>query len=72
MTLDQIMSEFSGYHVDISLTPGVGMIDIWGCAECGTDDRFHTVDFWKPMKGETVESAIEKLKLKMPKEPKQC
>ena len=40
MTLQEIRDAFPGYHVNISLWPTGGQIELRGCEECGTVD-FH-------------------------------
>ena len=36
LTLAGIREAFPGYHVDVSLFPAGGVIDLRGCEECGT------------------------------------
>ena len=60
-----IKDSFKGYHVDISLYPSGGMIDVNGCKECGTSEAVMHTALWKTKNGETLEWAIDKLKDKL-------
>jgi hypothetical protein len=60
-----IKKELHGYHIDIMLYPSGGLIDATGCSECGTDDRKSESVIWKAHRGETLVTAIEKLKVKL-------
>ena len=56
---------FKGYHVDIDFYPTGGAVFLYGCDECGTDEKITESARWKTHKGESLSTAIEKLKGKL-------
>lgn len=62
MTLDDIRAAFPRYHLHIDLYPAGGMLDVEGCAECGTDDTKWDSSSWRDGKGgRSLENAILQL-----------
>lgn len=62
MNINEIRKELKGYHIEISLYPSGGIIDVTGCEECGTDDSESAGCSWKEKNGETIRTAVNKLK----------
>lgn len=65
MEIEQIRKDLQGYHVEIMLYPTGGTIEATGCKECGSDDSIFECSSWKTHKGESISSAISKLKIKL-------
>lgn len=59
-TLNEIKAIFPKHHLEINLFPSGGMISLWDCDECGSNGSY--METWKISKGQTLDSAIEKLK----------
>jgi len=65
-TIDKINSELKGYHVEISLYPAGGSIDVTGCDECNTKDDYWESARWSiKHKNKTIDDAISELKAKL-------
>ncbi len=61
----ELRSLFNGYHVNVSIFPSGGHIEISGCGECGTSDHVFESTSWKLRKDETLITAMAKLEQKM-------
>jgi len=62
-----IKKEFKGYHVTMRLYPSGGWIEAEGFGECGTNENSYEFINWRREKGESIEDAILRLKLKLKK-----
>lgn len=65
--LENLKKEFEGYHIDITLYPSGGRIDIIGCNEYGTDDDIYETSSWRydNTKRSNIYQAIDKIKTQL-------
>ena len=49
-------------HVDISLYPNGGMVDVTQCEDCGADDEGYASASWRLDRGETMADAVQRIK----------
>ena len=60
-----LREEFKGYHLEIILYPSGGVVMLYKCDERGIAGNITASDSWKIHKGESLSTAIEKLKDKL-------
>lgn len=49
-------------HVDISLYPAGGTLDVTQCEDCGADDGRYASASWRLKYGETMADAVQRIK----------
>ncbi len=67
---DYIRNKYKGYHIDIDIFPSGGIISAYGCEECGTEEKFTACKSWKLEKGQSLNTAMEDLSIKIKDEAK--
>ena len=62
-----IRDELKGYEIEIEFYPSGGRVTAYGCSEweCGTDDNLILSVSWRIGRGQSLETAVRKLKGKL-------
>ena len=63
--INKLNKQVPGYHLYLTLYPAGGEISAYGCEECGTSEEEFDYEMWYYKRGESLDSATEKLRARL-------